>query len=204
MEGAETELDKTIIEAIKDPLTHIVRNSCDHGIEKPEVRAAKGKKTAGTILLRAYHEGGHVNIEISDDGGGIDPERVKRKAVEKGLIRAEQAAGYERMGGLRLIFLPGFSTAEKSPASPAAASAWMWSRPTSRRSAARSTSSIGIRSAGGSTVKIKIPLTLAIIPGLIVNLTSSRDRRRRSSVKREDRFVIPQANLLELVRLEGA
>ena len=87
MDGAETELDKTIIEAIKDPLTHIVRNSCDHGIELPELRMQRGKSNVGRILLRAYHEGGHVNIEISDDGGGIDAERVKAKARDKGLLR---------------------------------------------------------------------------------------------------------------------
>jgi two-component system, chemotaxis family, sensor kinase CheA len=206
MEGAETELDKTIIEAIKDPLTHIVRNSCDHGIEKPEVRVGKGKKSAGTILLRAYHEGGHVNIEISDDGAGIDPERVKRKAVEKGLIRAEQAAAMSEWEALRLIFLPGFSTAEKVTSisgrgvgmdvvktniEKIGGAVDLFNRP-------------GLNgTVGGSTVKIKIPLTLAIIPGLIVNLNSSR-MTGGVTVKREDRFVIPQANLLELIRLEGA
>ena len=92
MEGKETELDKTIIEAIKDPLTHIVRNSVDHGIEKPEVRVEHGKPAEGCLKMRAYHEGGQVNIEITDDGGGIDYERVKQKAVQRGLITAEQAA----------------------------------------------------------------------------------------------------------------
>ena len=95
MEGKETELDKTIVEAIKDPLTHIVRNSVDHGIEKPERRVAVGKPAEGRLLLRAYHEGGQVIIEISDDGGGLDGDRIRRKAVEKGLITPEQAA---RMG----------------------------------------------------------------------------------------------------------
>jgi two-component system chemotaxis sensor kinase CheA len=206
MEGAETELDKTIIEAIKDPLTHIVRNSCDHGIERPDVRVGKNKKAAGTILLRAYHEGGHVNIEISDDGAGIDQERVKRKAVEKGLIRAEQAAGMSEWEALRLIFLPGFSTAEKVTSisgrgvgmdvvktniEKIGGAVDLFNRPSVHGAS------------GGSTVKIKIPLTLAIIPGLIVNLNSSR-MAGGVRVKREDRFVIPQANLLELVRLEGA
>jgi two-component system chemotaxis sensor kinase CheA len=206
MEGAETELDKTIIEAIKDPLTHIVRNSCDHGIEAPEVRDAKGKNAFGTILLRAYHEGGHVNIEISDDGAGIDAERVKRKAVEKGLIRPEQAASMSEWEALHLIFLPGFSTAEKITSisgrgvgmdvvktniEKIGGAVDLFNRPGSHGAP------------GGSTVKIKIPLTLAIIPGLIVNLKSSRMSGGARSV-REDRFVIPQANLLELVRLEGA
>ena len=201
MEGAETELDKTIIEAIKDPLTHIVRNSCDHGIETPEVRIAKGKQPAGTILLRPYHEGGHVNIEVSDDGAGIDPERIKRKAVEKGLVRPELAAGMSEWEALRLIFLPGFSTAEKVTS-------------ISGRGVGMDVVKTNIEKIGGavdlynrpnagSTIKIKIPLTLAIIPGLIVNLNSSRSSGGVAG-RREDRFVIPQANLLELVRLEGA
>src|SRR5208283_3855641 len=90
MDGAETELDRTIIEGIKDPLVHLVRNSCDHGIEPPEIRARAGKPPQGRLALRAYHEGGQVNIEISDDGAGIDVARVKQKAVEKGLLRPEQ------------------------------------------------------------------------------------------------------------------
>src|SRR5438270_10138484 len=85
MDGKETELDKTIIEAIKDPLTHVVRNSVDHGIEKPEVRVAAGKPAEGCLFLRAFHEGGQVNIEITDDGGGIHTEKVKQKAIERGL-----------------------------------------------------------------------------------------------------------------------
>jgi two-component system chemotaxis sensor kinase CheA len=200
MEGAETELDKTIIEAIKDPLTHIVRNSCDHGIEKPEVRVAKGKNAAGTVLLRAYHEGGHVNIEVSDDGAGIDPERVKRKALEKGLIRPEQAALMSEWESLRLIFLPGFSTAEKVTS--------ISGRGVGMDVVKTNIEKIGgavdlfNRPGAGSTVKIKIPLTLAIIPGLIISLDNCRISNG-AIVKREDRFVIPQANLLELVRLEG-
>ena len=113
MEGSETELDKTIIEAIKDPLTHILRNSLDHGIEKPEVRVAAGKAGVGTADLRAYHEGGQVNIEISDDGAGIDAERVKQKALQRGLITAEQAERMSEREIINLVFLPGFSTAEK-------------------------------------------------------------------------------------------
>ena len=113
MEGKETELDKTIIEAIKDPLMHIVRNSADHGIETPDRRAAAGKSPEGRLLLRAYHEGGQVNIEISDDGAGLDSEKLRRKAVEKGLITAEQSARMSERESTNLIFLPGFSTAEK-------------------------------------------------------------------------------------------
>src|SRR5262249_5008259 len=113
MEGRETELDKTIIEAIKDPLTHLVRNSVDHGIETPDVRLAAGKAREGHLRLRAFHEGGQVNIEISDDGRGIDPERIKRKALERGLITSEQAARMSDREAQALIFTAGFSTAEK-------------------------------------------------------------------------------------------
>jgi len=187
MDGAETELDKTIIEAIKDPLTHIVRNCCDHGIESPEARAAKGKPAQGTLSLRAYHEGGHVNIEISDDGGGIDPARVKAKAVEKGLLRPEAA---ERMGdreAVQLVFLPGFSTAAKVSN--------ISGRGVGMDVVKTNIEKIGgvvdlaSRANSGTTVKIKIPLTLAIIPGLVV-------------ASGGERFVIPQVSLLELVRLE--
>ncbi|MDO8310719.1 MAG: Hpt domain-containing protein, partial [Sideroxyarcus sp.] len=111
MEGKETELDKTLIEAIKDPLTHIVRNSVDHGIETPDKRTQKGKSAEGRLTLRAYHEGGQVNIEISDDGAGINPEKVKNKALEKNLITPEQAARMSDREMVTLIFLPGFSTA---------------------------------------------------------------------------------------------
>src|ERR1039458_4924672 len=112
MDGAETELDRTIIEAIKDPLVHLVRNSCDHGIEPPEVRLRIGKPPQGRLSLRAYHEGGQVNIEISDDGAGIDIARVKQKALDKGLLRPEQTERLSDREALNLIFLPGFSMAE--------------------------------------------------------------------------------------------
>jgi two-component system chemotaxis sensor kinase CheA len=218
MEGAETELDKTIIEAIKDPLTHIVRNSCDHGIESPEARLAKGKSAQGTILLRAFHEGGHVNIEISDDGAGIDPEKIKAKAVQKGLIRAEQAATINEWEALRLIFLPGFSTAE-AITSISGRGVGMDVVKTNIEKISGSVD-LSNRVGAGSTIKIKIPLTLAIIPGLIVSLRGSlkgsehhcadaSDSGEASPAYQPDqrqpdqRFVIPQANLLELVRLEG-
>ena len=107
MEGKETDLDKTIIEAIKDPLTHIVRNSVDHGIEAPEVRLRAGKSAEGLIRLRAFHEGGQINIEIADDGAGINPEVVRAKAVAKGVITAEQAARLSEREAIALVFLPG-------------------------------------------------------------------------------------------------
>ncbi|MBL9201902.1 MAG: chemotaxis protein CheW [Opitutaceae bacterium] len=188
MEGKETELDKTIIEAIKDPLTHIVRNSVDHGIEGPEAREQKGKPAEGCLKMRAYHEGGQVNIEITDDGGGIHTERVKKKAVERGLITSEQAARMSDHEAINLIFLPGFSTAEKVTN-------------VSGRGVGMDVVKTNIEKIGGTvdlqsqfdhgtTLKIKIPLTLAIIPALIV--TSGGDR-----------FAIPQVSLLELVRLEA-
>ena len=113
MEGKETELDKTPIEAIKDPLTHVVRNAVDHGIESLEKRLAAGKPAEGRLFLRASHEGGQVNIEIPDDGAGIDFERVKQKALEKGSITADRAARMSDREVLNLIFLPGLSTATK-------------------------------------------------------------------------------------------
>jgi two-component system chemotaxis sensor kinase CheA len=113
LEGAETELDRSILEAIKDPLTHVVRNSADHGIERPELRLSRGKPAQGTLRLRAFHEGGKVNIEISDDGGGIDVDRVREKAIVRGLITQERAAAMSERELTQLIFLPGFSTAEK-------------------------------------------------------------------------------------------
>jgi two-component system chemotaxis sensor kinase CheA len=199
MEGADTELDKTIIEAIKDPLTHIVRNSCDHGIESHEARVAKGKPACGTIWLRAFHEGGHVNIEISDDGAGLDPEKLKTKAIQKGLIRAEQAATLSEWEALRLILLPGFSTAEKiSNISGRGVGMDVVKTNIEKISG---TVDMTNRQGGGTTIKIKIPLTLAIIPGLIVSVRN--EAAGALKLPRMHRFVIPQANLLELVRLEG-
>jgi two-component system, chemotaxis family, sensor kinase CheA len=126
MEGKETELDKTIIEAIKDPLTHIVRNSVDHGIETPPKRVAAGKSAEGRLSLRAYHEGGQVIIEISDDGAGLDPEKLRRKAVEKSLITPEQSARMSEREATNLIFLPASPPRTRSPTFPAGASAWTW------------------------------------------------------------------------------
>lgn len=113
MEGKETELDKTIVEAIKDPLTHLVRNSVDHGIESPADRLASGKGEEGCLLLRAFHEGGQVNIEITDDGGGLNLERIRNKAIERGLVSQDQALRMGDRDVAMLIFAPGFSTAAK-------------------------------------------------------------------------------------------
>ncbi|HEY3381288.1 MAG TPA: chemotaxis protein CheW [Vicinamibacterales bacterium] len=189
MDGAETELDKSIIEAIKDPLTHIVRNCCDHGIEKPERRVPAGKNPEGRLLLRAFHEGGHVNIEISDDGGGIDPKKLKDKALQKGLVRPEQAERMSDREAVNLVFLPGLSTAEKVT-NISGRGVGMDVVKTNIEKIGGGVDVIS-RVGAGTTVKIKIPLTLAIIPGLVVNSGS-------------ERFVIPQVSLQELVRLEGA
>ena len=188
MVGKETELDKTIIEAIKDPLTHIVRNSVDHGIEMPQARVAKGKAAEGVLRLKAFHEGGQINIEIADDGAGIDPEKIRKKAVERSLVTADQAARLSDTEVLRMIFLPGFSTAAKVTN-------------VSGRGVGMDVVKTNIEKIGGTvdiqsqpgqgtTVRLKIPLTLAIIPALVVTCAG-------------DRYAIPQVSLLELVRLEG-
>jgi two-component system, chemotaxis family, sensor kinase CheA len=186
--GSETELDKTLIEAIRDPLTHLVRNAIDHGIETPRMRLAAGKSAQGCVRLRAYHEGGQVNVEVSDDGGGIDPERIKHRALEQGLVTAEQAGRMSTHSLLGLIFLPGFSTA------PAVTTL-------SGRGVGMDVVKTNIEKIGGSvdvhstvgrgtTARIRIPLTLAIIKVLVV--TSAGDR-----------YAIPQVSIVELVRVEG-
>jgi two-component system chemotaxis sensor kinase CheA len=187
-EGEDTEIDKTILEAIKDPLTHMVRNSVDHGIEMPEERAARGKPAEGRLLLRAFHEGGQVNIEITDDGAGIDPERIKQKALQRGLITAEQAARMSDRELLNLIFVPGFSTAE----TVTNVSGRGVGMDVVRTNIEKIGGMVDVQSrpGQGTTLRVKIPLTLAIIPALIV--TSGGDP-----------YAIPQVSLLELVRLEG-
>lgn len=189
LDGTETELDRSIIEAIKDPLTHAVRNAVDHGIERPEQRRIAGKPPVGRIVLRAYHEGGQVNIEISDDGGGLSEDKIRARAVERGLVTAERAARLSEREVAHLIFLPGFSTAEKVT-NVSGRGVGMDVVKTNIEKIG-GTVDISSRPGEGTTLKIKIPLTLAIIPALIV--TSGGER-----------FAIPQVNLLELVRLEGA
>jgi two-component system chemotaxis sensor kinase CheA len=113
MEGKETELDRSLLEAVKDPLTHLVRNAVDHGIEDPERRVASGKGPEGTLTLRAYHEGGHVAVEVADDGAGLNVERIAQKAVENGLLRPEQVPNMDKRDIMAMVFQPGFSTAAK-------------------------------------------------------------------------------------------
>jgi two-component system chemotaxis sensor kinase CheA len=188
MEGAETEMDRSIIEAIRDPLTHIVRNSCDHGIEKPQARRQRGKPGHGTLRLRAYHESGQVVIEISDDGGGIDIEKVCRKAVEQGLITAQQLAAMDERQTQELILLPGFSTADQVSSISGRGVGMDVVKSNIQRIGG--TFELHSHFGHGTTLRIRIPLTLAIIPGLLVSCGS-------------ERFVIPQASLLDLLRVQG-
>ena len=141
VEGHETELDRTLIEAVKDPLTHLVRNALDHGIEPPSLRVANGKPEQGRLTVRAFHQGGHVNIEITDDGAGIDLDQVRRLAVERGLIEAHAGAGdVGSRDGVTHLRCRESRPRPRSPWCPGGASVWTWSRPTSSESAARSTS----------------------------------------------------------------
>ncbi|HET7488844.1 MAG TPA: chemotaxis protein CheA [Acidimicrobiales bacterium] len=187
MEGKDTELDKTIIEAIKDPLTHLVRNSVDHGIESPERRVELGKGREGVVRLRAYHEGGQVIIEISDDGAGMSAGRIRAKAVERDLISVEAAASMGQRELLNLIFLPGFSTAEK--VSNISGRGVGMDVVKTNIEAIGGNIDVQTREGVGTTFKIKIPLTLAIIPALLVGSGG-------------ERYAIPQVSLLELVRLD--
>jgi len=188
MDGAGTELDRTIIEAIKDPLVHLVRNACDHGIETPDCRAKSGKPPEGRLTLRAYHEGGQVNIEIGDDGAGIDIDLLKKKAIADGFLREDAALKLSDREALNLIFHAGLSTAR--------AVTNISGRGVGMDVVKSNIEKIGgivdvaSRPGEGTTVKLRIPLTLAIIPGLVI--TSGGER-----------FVIPQVNLLELIRLEN-
>lgn len=188
MYGKETELDKTIIEAIKDPLTHVIRNSVDHGIESPERRVAGGKSAEGTLMMRAFHEGGQVIIETSDDGAGLNTERIRAKALEKGLVSSDRAPQMSEAEINRLIFLPGFSTADQVTN----LSGRGVGMDVVRSNIERIGGAVDVSSTPGKGAKftIKIPLTLAIIPALIVTTN-------------ENRYAIPQVNLLELVRIEG-
>ncbi len=188
IEGNEVELDRSIIEVIGDPLTHLIRNSVDHGIEPPEERVKAGKEAEGTIWLRAYQEGGQVNIEIQDDGKGIDPGKIRAKALEKGLINPEEAATMSNKELVNLIFLPGFSTADKIS-------------DISGRGVGMDVVKTNFEKFGGvielnsepghgTTITVRLPLTLAIIPSIITKIGKHR-------------FAIPQVNLEEIVRIKG-
>ncbi|WP_211210852.1 chemotaxis protein CheA [Sporichthya polymorpha] len=188
MEGRETELDRTLLEAVKDPLTHLVRNAIDHGLEAPEVRTAAGKPAEGTLSLRAYHEGGQVVVEVGDDGRGIDPAKVAAKAIENGLVSRDQLSRMSEREIADLVFRPGFSTA----AAVSNISGRGVGMDVVRTNIEKIGGTVDLASeiGVGTTVRVRIPLTLAIIPALVVGQAG-------------DTYAIPQANLLELVRLEG-
>jgi len=188
MSGKETELDRTVLEAIKDPLTHIVRNSVDHGIERPDVRAGRNKPKTGTLRLRAFHEGGQVNIEIADDGGGMNLDAIKKKALERGVVTAERVARMNDRELMQLVFLPGFSTAEKVT-NVSGRGVGMDVVKTNIEKIG-GTVDLMTASGRGTTIRIKIPLTLAIVPALIVSTGGQR-------------YAIPQGSLVELVGLDG-
>jgi two-component system, chemotaxis family, sensor kinase CheA len=188
MEGHETELDKTIIEAIRDPLTHMVRNAVDHGIEPPAERTRGGKPAEGRVQLRAFHEGGKVIIELADDGGGIDPARVRDKAVAASLISSDQAARMSPRELVNLVFLPGFSTADRVTHFSGRGVGMDVVRTNIEKIGGAV--DIESRPGRGTAIKMKIPLTLAIIPALTITAGG-------------DRYCIPQVSLLELVRLDG-
>jgi len=187
MEGQTTELDRTLLEAIKDPLTHLVRNAIDHGIEASEIRKQRGKSPTGTITIHAYHEGGQVHIDITDDGAGINLQRVKAKAIKEGIMTPQQAEEMSERSLLNVIFRPGFSTA-KTITSISGRGVGM---DVVKKNLDRIGGTIDIytKQDHGTTVKLRIPVTLAIIPVLIVHA-------------KEQRFAIPQVNLEELVMLQ--
>ncbi len=184
--GKDVELDKTIIEAINDPLTHLVRNSVDHGIEMPADRKKLGKSEIGLIILKAYHEAGQVVIEISDDGKGLDGEGLAASAVSKGLLTAEQAQAMSDKERINLIFLPGFSTA-KEVTDVSGRGVGMDVVKTNLDQLGGTVDIISEKGAG-TTISIKLPLTLAIIPCQIIETGG-------------ERYAIPQVNLEELLRI---
>ncbi len=184
--GKDVELDKTIIEAINDPLTHLIRNSVDHGIEDPANRKAVGKSETGLVVLKAYHAAGQVVIEISDDGKGLDGEALAQSAINKGLITQDQAKLMSDKEKVNLIFLPGFSTA-KSVTDVSGRGVGMDVVKTNLDQLGGSIDIISEKGAG-TTISIKLPLTLAIIPCQIIETSG-------------ERYAIPQVNLEELLRI---
>ena len=181
--GEDTELDRTVVEEIGDPLVHMVRNALDHGLEDPAARARSGKPETGSLRLRAYHQGSNIVIELSDDGKGIDPDRVYRKAVEKGVIAAGTTLSREET--FALILAPGFSTAEKVTS----VSGRGVGMDVVKRNIEKMRGKLEIASevGQGSTFKIKLPLTMAIIDGLVVRVGT-------------DRFILPSTSVQMALR----
>ena len=188
MEGQETELDKSLLEAIRDPLTHSIRNAIDHGIEPPSVRIALGKPAEGVVRLRAYHEGSHVLVEVHDDGAGMSLEKIRRKAIERQLVPAQRAEQMNEREILQLIFLPGFSTAEAVTSVSGRGVGMDVVRTNVEKIGGKV--DVESRTGKGSILRLRIPLTLAIIPALIVR-------------SRGQNFAVPQTALTELVHLSA-
>ena len=186
--GEETELDKTLIEEINDPLVHLIRNAVDHGVEVPEDRVKKGKNPTGTITLSAEHEGNNIIISVEEDGKGMNPDFLKEKAISKGLISKEKAKDLSRTEALNLIFLPGFSTAE----SVTNISGRGVGMDVVKTNVTKLRGMINIESAvdKGTKMIIKLPLTLAIIPGMIVKIKS-------------ETVVIPLNSVIEVLRVDN-
>jgi len=186
IKGEDTELDKTLIEEINDPLVHLVRNSVDHGIELPEARKKAGKNPVGTIVLTAEQEGNLIIISIEDDGNGIDPELIKEKAISKGLITKDKAKELSKQEIFNLIFLPGFSTAEvvTNVSGRGVGMDVVKTNVTKLRGLINIESELG----KGTKIIIKLPLTLAIIPGMVVKLNS-------------ETIVIPLNSVIETFRI---
>jgi len=182
--GQETGLDKSLLEAIKDPLTHAVRNAVDHGIEAPADRVLGGKPAEGCLRLKAFHQSGSVVIEVADDGGGIAIERVLAKAVERGLVTPEQAAEMTEREALQLIFLPGFSTASAVTTVSGRGVGMDVVRANVEKvgGSVELESKVGV----GTTLRLRVPLTLAIVPALVVRSGGQS-------------FALPQTTLVELV-----
>jgi len=186
MSGEETELDKSIVEEISDPLVHMIRNSCDHGIEDKETRITYGKSEKGTVKLKAYNEGNQIVIEIQDDGAGMDPEFLKKKAIEKGVINEAEANNMSDKEAYGLIFRPGFSTAAKvtGVSGRGVGMDVVKTNIENLNGIIDIDSELGV----GTTFKLRIPLTLAIMQALLVSV-------------QEEYFAIPLSSVLETVRI---
>jgi two-component system chemotaxis sensor kinase CheA len=189
LEGTDVELDKTILETINDPLIHLIRNSADHGIEMPEERSSEGKATCGKIAVKAFHEAGQVNISISDDGRGLDPEKLAASAISKGLIDEQTAGSMTKKQKMELIFMSGFSTADEI--TKISGHGIGMDVVTNNIENLGGVIELDSEPGKGTNILIKLPLTLAIIPSQI-------------TVVGNERYAIPQVNLNELLRIPAA
>jgi two-component system chemotaxis sensor kinase CheA len=186
IEGEMTEVDKTLVDELSDPMVHLVRNALDHGIETPEVREASGKSPVGTLSVRAFYEGNNVVIQIAEDGKGIDPEKIKKAALKKGLIDEAKAAQMTDKEAIRLIFEPGFSTAEKvsDVSGRGVGMDVVNTKIASVKGIVNIESQVGV----GTTISIYLPLTLAIIQALVVEVAG-------------EGFAVPIATITEVMKL---